>query len=206
MLKRVFDVIASLLGLTALLPFFVLAGIAIKIDSPGPVFYRGIRAGRYGIPFKIFKFRTMVVDAENLGGGTTALGDKRITRMGAILRKFKLDEFPQLINIILGDMSLVGPRPELLQYTDLFEGEEKKILSVRPGVTDYSSMEFVALDEMVGRVDVDRIFEEKILARKNELRIKYVNEQNFLLDLKLIFLTLWGIVKKVKPSKKTAND
>jgi len=147
----------------------------------------------------------MVLNAEKLGGGTTALDDVRITRVGSLLRKFKLDEFPQLINIIRGDMSLVGPRPELLQYTNLFKGEEKKILSVRPGITDYSSMEFVALEEMVGRVDVDRIFEEKILARKNDLRIKYVNEQSFLLDIKLIFLTLWGIVKKIKSPKKNSG-
>ncbi|PIR01130.1 MAG: hypothetical protein COV66_03025 [Nitrospinae bacterium CG11_big_fil_rev_8_21_14_0_20_45_15] len=205
MLKRMFDVTASLMGLVVLFPFFIIAGIAIKLDSPGPVFYRGVRAGRYGVPFKIFKFRTMVLNAEKLGGGTTALDDVRITRVGSLLRKFKLDEFPQLINIIRGDMSLVGPRPELLQYTNLFKGEEKKILSVRPGITDYSSMEFVALEEMVGRVDVDRIFEEKILARKNDLRIKYVNEQSFLLDIKLIFLTLWGIVKKIKSPKKNSG-
>jgi lipopolysaccharide/colanic/teichoic acid biosynthesis glycosyltransferase len=177
MLKRVFDVIASLLGLVVLFPFFIIAGIAIKLDSKGPVFYRGIRAGRHGVPFKIFKFRTMVMNAEKLGGGTTALGDVRITRVGSLLRKFKLDEFPQLINIVLGDMSLVGPRPELLQYTDLFQGEEKKILSVRPGITDYSSMEFVALEEIVGRVDVDRIFEEKILARKNPCEKKSSADQ-----------------------------
>ncbi len=138
----------------------------------------------------------MVVDAEKIGGGTTALKDPRITRIGNFLRRYKLDELPQVLNVIKGDMSIVGPRPELAQYTNLYKGEELIILSVRPGITDYSSMKFIALDEAVGAGNADRAFEETVLAKKNELRVKYVKEHTFFGDLKLILQTLCLIFKK----------
>lgn len=187
--KRFFDFTACLLSLPFLLPFFCIISIVTKLDSPGPVFYRGWRTGLGGKPFRIFKFRTMVVDAEKIGGGTTALKDPRITRIGNFLRRYKFDELPQVLNVIKGDMSIVGPRPELAQYTGLYRGEELIILSVRPGITDYCSMKFSALDEVVGAGDADRVFEETVLARKNELRIRYVKERTFFGDIKLILQT-----------------
>ncbi len=195
-LKRIFDVSACLLSLPFLLFYFAITAIAIKLDSPGPVFYRGWRTGLGGKPLRIFKFRTMVVDAEKIGGGTTALKDSRITRIGKFLRRYKLDELPQIFNVIKGDMSLVGPRPELPQYTDQYKSEELIILSVRPGITDCSSIKFSALDEVVGAGDADRVFEETVLARKNELRIRYVKERTFFGDIHLILQTLGVIFRK----------
>jgi len=195
--KRIFDLAACLFVLPFLLLFFAITAIAIKLDSSGPVFYRGLRSGLGGRPYRIFKFRTMVVDAEKIGGGTTALKDPRITRIGNFLRRYKLDELPQVLNVIKGDMSIVGPRPELAQYTGLYKGEELIILSIRPGITDYSSMKFSALDEVVGAGDADRVFEETVLAKKNELRIKYVKERTFFGDIKLILQTLGLIFRKV---------
>lgn len=194
--KRIFDLSVCLIALPFFLPLFAIIAIIIKAESPGPVFYLGLRTGLGGKPFKIVKFRTMVVGAEKIGGGTTALNDSRIFRFGAFLRKYKLDELPQIFNVIKGDMSLVGPRPELAQYTGLYKGEELIILSVRPGITDYSSMKFSALDEIVGAGDADRVFEETVLARKNELRIRYVKERTFFGDIKLILQTLCLIFRK----------
>jgi len=195
-LKRLFDIIACFIALPFLLPFFAVIAIIIKLNSPGPAFYRGWRTGLGGKPFRIFKFRTMVVNAEELGGGTTALNDSRIFRFGSVLRKYKLDELPQVLNITKGNMSLVGPRPELPQYTNQYKGEELIILSVLPGITDYSSMKFSALDEVVGAGDADRVFEEAVLAKKNQLRIRYVKERTFFGDIKLILQTLGLILKK----------
>jgi lipopolysaccharide/colanic/teichoic acid biosynthesis glycosyltransferase len=205
MLKKTFDIVACLIALPFLLPFFAIIGIMIKVYYPGPVFYRGWRTGLCGRPFRIFKFRTMVLDAEKTGGGTTALNDSRIFRFGAFLRKYKLDELPQIFNVIKGDMSLVGPRPELLQYTAQYQGEEKIILTVLPGITDYSSTVFSSLDELVGSENADEVFENNVLPIKNQLRIKYVKEQSlgtdFLIILqtfKKIFLKIFTTVKKVE--------
>lgn len=137
------------------------------------------------------------MNAEKLGGGTTALQDKRITQIGHFLRKTKLDEIPQLFNIILGQMSFIGPRPELPQYTNLYNEEEKIILSVRPGITDLSSKHFVNLDEVVGSDDADSAYEQYVLKKKNQLRIQYVKEQNFLLDMYLFFSTILVVSKKI---------
>lgn len=196
MIKRMFDIAAGLVGLVLLFPFLVIVGILIKLDSAGPAFYRGIRAGRHGRPFRIFKFRTMVRDAEELGGGTTALRDSRITKIGTFLRRYKIDELPQLLNVIKGDMSFVGPRPELLQYTRNYTGAEICILDVRPGITDLSSIEFISLDEHVGHKDADNVFEKTVLPLKNRLRIKYVQEKSVLLDIKIILKTIFKILSK----------
>jgi len=201
MLKRLFDIIICLISLPFLFPFFIIFAIIIKLSSPGPVFYRGLRTGLHGRTFRIFKFRTMVINAEKLGGGTTALNDFRIFEFGKFLRRYKLDELPQIINVIKGDMSLVGPRPELPQYTNQFKGEELLILNVRPGMTDYSSVKYFSLQEIVGSKNADQVFEEKILKEKNKLRIKYVKEQNFFQDIKLIFQSFICIFRRIYNDK-----
>jgi lipopolysaccharide/colanic/teichoic acid biosynthesis glycosyltransferase len=200
-LKQIFDVGVCFIALPFLLPLILIIAIIIKLNSPGPVFYRGWRTGLGGRPFRIFKFRTMVPNAERLGGGTTALNDPRITRVGMFLRKYKLDEVPQNFNVIKGDMSLVGPRPELPEYTFKYRGEEKIILEVRPGITDYSSIVFTSLDEHVGPKNADEVFEKNILRVKNQLRIKYVKEQSFGTDLLIILRTFAKILCKVRGSK-----
>lgn len=196
MLKRIFDVSTSLFFLPILLPLFLIVAILIKIDSSGPIFYRGIRAGKNSKAFHILKFRTMVPDAERIGSPTTSLNDFRITRAGTFLRKYKLDELPQIINVIKGDMSIVGPRPELLEYAAKYEGEEKLILSMRPGITDYSSIKFNSLDVLVGEVNANKVFNEKILPQRTALKLKYVKEFTFLADIRLIFLTFQVIIMK----------
>ena len=183
MLKRAFDMMASAVGLLILAPVLFLIALAIKTDSRGPVFYRGRRVGRHGRPFRIFKFRTMVVEAENLGGPSTSDDDPRITRMGLRLRKYKLDELPQLINVLIGDMSLVGPRPEVQQYVDLFTEEEKAILSVRPGITDWASL--WNSDEgtlLAGAADPEKTYLEEIRPQKIRLQLKYVRERSLRTD------------------------
>lgn len=194
--KRILDLLLAIIFLVALLPVILIIAIAIVIDSGFPVFYRAQRGGYKNKPFRIFKFRTMVKNADKIGGGTTALNDSRITKVGNFLRKTKLDEVANLLSIIKGDMSFIGPRPELLQYTDEYEGAEKYILEVRPGITDYSSIEFINLDEIVGSENADEYYEKYVLKKKNLLRIKYAATVSFSTDLKLFWLTVWGVVKK----------
>lgn len=198
MAKRLFDLVCAVIGLIIVTPLFLIVSVWIKLDSPGPVFYRGVRTGMNGKPFQIFKFRTLVEDAEKLGGPSTAHDDPRETRAGRFLRQHKLDELPQLINILMGEMSLVGPRPEVPQYTALYEGEERLILSVRPGITDYSSIQFINLGKVLGSTNADRIYEEKVRPIKNQLRVKYVKEQNFWVDLKIICLTLYKLIRHIR--------
>lgn len=195
-IKRTIDFILALILAGLVSPVIFIVALLIKIDSKGSVFYRGLRTGYHGKEFRIYKFRSMVPNADKLGGGTTALNDSRITRVGRFIRKTKLDEVPQLFNIILGQMSFVGPRPELPLYTKQFEGIEKIILSVRPGITDISSIRFINLDEIVGETNADEMFEKYVLKRKNELRVKYVLEQSFILDIKLFMLTVWRVIYK----------
>lgn len=165
-MKSKLDFLLALVFLIVLLPVYIIISLAIIIDSGFPVFYKADRGGYKGVPFKIFKFRSMVKNADKIGGGTTALNDPRITRVGAFLRKTKLDEIPQLFNILNGTMSFIGPRPELLKYTNQYEGEEKLILEVRPGITDYSSIEFINLDEIVGGENADEMYEKHVLKKK----------------------------------------
>ena len=195
--KRIIDVVLALLVLLAIWPVIVFVGVAVKLSSPGPIFYRGLRAGLQGKPFRIIKFRTMIEDAESLGGPTTGTNDNRVTRIGAFLRRTKLDEFPQFLNVLVGDMSLVGPRPEVLEYTATYKNEEKIILSMRPGITDYSSIEFANLDDLVGNIDPDRYFRENIMPRKTELRVKYVKEWSLGSDCNILWMTFCRIMKKI---------
>lgn len=195
-LKRIIDFIFAIILFIVLIPFYFIIGLAIAIESGFPVFYRPKRGGYKEKPFRIFKFRTMVKDADKIGGGTTALNDPRITKVGKFLRKTKLDEIPQLLNVISGSMSFIGPRPELLKYTTTYEGAEKDILKVRPGITDFSSIEFINLDEIVGGENADEMYEKYVLKKKNELRIKYAHEVSFLTDFKLFFKTIFKVIKK----------
>ena len=195
-IKRFIDIALATISLIALSPFFVLIALCIAVETGFPILYRANRGGYKDRDFKINKFRTMVKDADKIGGGTTALNDPRITKVGAFLRKTKLDEIAQLFNIIDGSMSFIGPRPELTRYTEQYDDLQKNILNVRPGLTDYSSITFINLDEIVGTDNADEIYEKYVLQEKNYLRLKYVNEVSFVTDVKLFFLTAIRVIQK----------
>lgn len=194
--KRIIDLVLSIFLIILLSPVILLVSLAIIIDSGFPVFYRAKRGGYNNKVFRIFKFRTMVQNADKIGGGTTALNDNRITKVGNFLRKTKIDEIANLVSIIKGDMSFIGPRPELLRYTDAYEGVEKYILKVRPGITDYSSIEFINLDEIVGGENADEYYEKYVLKKKNLLRVKYAAKVSFKTDITLFFTTVFDVIKK----------
>lgn len=183
--------------LLVLWPIYLIVAVAVAIDDGFPVFYRPQRGGYKNKTFRIFKFRTMVKNADKIGGGTTALNDPRITKVGNFLRKTKMDEIPQLFNIIGGSMSFIGPRPELLKYVNQYHGDEKLILEVRPGITDFSSVEFINLDEIVGGAEnADEMYEKYVLKKKNQFRIKYAKEVSFKTDCRLFFNTVGSVLKK----------
>lgn len=191
MLKRLCDIVVSAVALLLLLPVFAVVGILIKLDSQGPVFFRQVRVGLHGRPFRIFKFRTMVVNAEKLGGPSTTADDRRITRNGKWIRRFNLDELPQLINVLKGEMSVVGPRPEVPQYVALFSAEEKEILLVRPGITDWATLWI--RDEghlLAGSDDPERAYLEKIWPEKHRLALEYVRRRSLGVDLEIMAKTL----------------
>ncbi|SMP14005.1 Sugar transferase involved in LPS biosynthesis (colanic, teichoic acid) [Desulfurobacterium pacificum] len=194
--KRAFDFIASLCGLIILFPMFIVIAVLIKIEDGGRVFFRQTRVGQNGKLFKIYKFRTMVENAEKMGAQVTKGDDPRITKIGKILRKYKLDEFPQLINVVKGEMSLVGPRPEVPKYVKFFEEDYKEILRVKPGITDYASLEYKDENELLRGVDdPERVYLEKILPEKIKYYKRYLKEISFLTDLKLILKTIMEIFK-----------
>ena len=195
--KRFMDVAVSLALLSVSWPFMLAVAVSVKLSGPGPVFYRGLRGGFHWQSFRILKFRTMVHNAESLGGPTTGSNDPRVTSVGRILRRTKLDELPQFINVLLGDMSLVGPRPEVLEYTSQYKGEERLILAMRPGITDYSSIEFADLDDRVGSDDPDAYFRQYILPRKNLLRLKYVKEWSIASDFRILWLTFLRVIQRI---------
>ena len=195
-IKRVISLVIALPFLIIAIPLYIVIGLAIMLEDGGPVFYRPLRGGYKNKPFRIFKFRTMVKNADKIGGGTTANHDPRITKVGSVLRKTKLDETANLLNIFIGTMCFIGPRPELLQYTEKYEGDEKKILEVRPGVTDYSSIEFINLDEIVGSVNADEMYEKKVLRKKNRLRVKYAESVSFGTDVYIFFKTILKVLEK----------
>ncbi len=200
-MKRLFDIIFSVTGLLILLPVLLLISLLIKLDSKGPIFYRGVRVGHWGKLFRMYKFRTMVMNAEKLGGPSTANDDPRLTKMGRLLRKYKLDELPQLVNVLKGEMSFVGPRPEVKPYVDMFTEEEKAILTVRPGITDWASI--WDSDEgaiLAGSPDPEKTYMEKIRPHKIRLQLEYVRNQSFGTDLKIIQLTLRTIISRKRPS------
>ena len=202
--KRPLDIALAIVGLVIILPIVLLIAFLIKSGSSGPIFYRGVRSGRYGIPFRIFKFRTMVEDAENIGGPSTALNDPRLTSVGKFLRKYKLDELPQLFNILFGEMSFVGPRPQVEKYTRLYKGEEELILQVRPGLTDYASIRLIHLDALLGDENVDEKYITEIEPLKNKLRIQYAKEISLLVDIKIFFMTIFQLFK-IRSKWNTSN-
>ncbi|MDD3173547.1 MAG: sugar transferase [Herbinix sp.] len=195
-IKRIIGFLFAMILIVALLPIFIIISVTVVFSSGIPIFYRAERGGYQGKTFRIYKFRTMVKDADKIGGGTSALNDKRITKVGHFLRKTKLDEIPQLINILKGEMSFVGPRPELIKYTLKYTEEEKIILEVRPGITDYSSIKYINLDEIVGEKNADEVYENNILPFKNKLRLKYVENVSFRTDCKLLFITIANVIQK----------
>lgn len=196
-MKRIFDFIASGLGLIVLCPLFIVLAVWIKLDSKGPVFYRQVRVGYKNKDFRIFKFRSMRVGADK--GSLVTIGghDPRVTRSGYFIRKFKFDELPQLINVFLGDMSLVGPRPEVRHYVDCWTPEQMHVLDVRPGITDPASIKFRNENELMEKAeDPEKYYIEVIMQEKIKLYLEYVERHSFLYDLGLIFMTFWVIVSE----------
>ncbi|MDO8663591.1 MAG: sugar transferase [Candidatus Wildermuthbacteria bacterium] len=192
MSKRLFDIFFSFSGLLIIWPILLFLAILIKRDSPGPVFYRGVRVGRQGKEFKIFKFRTMVENAEKLGGPSTAGDDPRLTKIGNFLKKYQLDELPQLINVLRDEMSLAGPRPEVKMYVDMMAEEERKIiLSIKPGMTDLASLwNFHESEVLKGSLDPEKTYMEKIRPEKIRLQLEYVKNRSFMLDLRIVIKTI----------------
>lgn len=189
-MKRCFDLVVAGLGLALISPLLALLAIWVRLDSRGPVFYRGIRAGLSGRPFRILKLRTMVNNAEALGGAETPTDDPRITCAGKFLRRYKLDELPQLLNVVLGDMSLVGPRPEVMDEVLRYTEREKLVLTVRPGITDWASLKFHHEGEILkGSTDPHRAYHEKIRPEKLRLQEQYVLDNSLLTDIKIIART-----------------
>ena len=196
-MKRAFDIIASGLGLIVLSPLFLILAVWIKLDSPGPVLYRQVRVGRNNKDFRIFKFRSMQVGSDK--GSLVTIGgrDARITRSGYYIRKFKLDELPQLLNVFVGDMSLVGPRPEVRHYVDYWTPEQMHVLDVRPGMTDPASIKFRNENELMAQAeDPEKYYVEVIMQEKLKLYLDYVQHHSFWGDIGLIFKTFWVIVKE----------
>jgi lipopolysaccharide/colanic/teichoic acid biosynthesis glycosyltransferase len=198
--KRIFDLIISAIALVALSPLLIMIGVSIKLDHRGAVFYRGVRIGRNGRPFRVIKFRSMRMDAERIGGVTTADDDPRITRVGWWLRKTKVDELPQLVNVLVGEMSLVGPRPEVERYVRLMTDEERVILSVAPGLTDWATL--WNSDEgalLAGVADPDEMYLRVIRPEKIRLQLEYVRRRSFWIDITILLRTAAAIVLRIKP-------
>ena len=195
-LKRVMDIVISGGALLVIWPVLLLIALAIKIDDPGPVFYRQVRVGRNGKEFRIFKFRTMVVDADKKGLAITVGRDHRITRMGRLLRKTKLDELAQLINVLIGEMSFVGPRPEVPKYVNMYTPYQRQVLLVRPGITDYASIAYRNENDMLeGADDPEKMYIDVIMPDKIELNMKYLREISPLADIRLILSTIIAVIR-----------
>jgi lipopolysaccharide/colanic/teichoic acid biosynthesis glycosyltransferase len=210
MLRRCFDILVSASGILLLLPVFIVIGIAVRLTSPGAAIFRQERVGRQFRSFKIYKFRTMVNDAPSLGGPITFGRDPRITWIGALLRKTKIDELPQLLNVLRGDMSLVGPRPENPEYVELYRNDYKEVLTVRPGITDLASIRFRDEAEILGHAqDPEREYVERVLPEKIRLAKEYIQRSSFVFDVLIIAKTLLKVVwpSPVEPPcpRKTAS-
>lgn len=195
MLKRLFDIFCSSIGLVILSPILLLLALLIKFESKGPVFFLQTRVGLNNKDFNLFKFRSMFMDAEKRGQLTVGMRDPRITRTGYYLRKFKLDEVPQLLNVIKGDMSLVGPRPEVRKYVNLYNTKQMQVLSVRPGITDYASIKFINENELLAQANDPEVFYiNEIMPQKLELNISYIEQKGFFKDISLILKTCLKII------------
>lgn len=190
-IKRIFDIIMSLIGIIILSPLLIIVSIAIKVSSPGNILFLQKRVGKNGEEFNIYKFRTMVSDAEKLGKQITVGNDSRITKVGAFLRKFKIDELPQLFNVFNGDMSLVGPRPEVPKYVALYNEEQRKVLSIRPGITDMASLRYRDENDILGKVDnPEEYYINVIMQDKLKLNLEYIEKSNIIFDISLILKTI----------------
>lgn len=195
-LKRIYDVIFSAIGLIALSPFFAVIAILIKADSPGPIFFKQTRVGKNGAFFNIYKFRKMYMDAGDKGLKITTSNDARITDFGKILRKYKLDEFPQLWNVLKGDMSIVGPRPETPNYVEYYSEEQRKILELRPGITDYASVEFINEGDLLEKCDdPNKYYIETLIPLKIQRNMDYMQDISIRTDIRIILLTLGKIIR-----------
>jgi lipopolysaccharide/colanic/teichoic acid biosynthesis glycosyltransferase len=193
--KRLFEMTAAVVGLIILLPFFVAIGIAIKLNDGGPIFYRASRVGKGGIVFGLYKFRTMVVGADSKGPGITANGDKRITTVGRWLRRTKLDELPQLLNVLAGDMSLVGPRPEDPRYVALYTPGQRQILRVRPGITSAASLAYRSEERMLSGPDWETTYRTEVMPAKLAIDLDYQSRATLWTDLRLIVSTVAALLK-----------
>ncbi|HMQ67511.1 MAG TPA: sugar transferase [Ignavibacteria bacterium] len=194
MLKRIFDIIFSSAGLLLLLPVFIVVAIIVKLDSKGPVFYKQSRVGKNNKDFRLYKFRTMDPDSDKKGLLTVGGKDPRITRSGYYLRKFKLDELPQLINVLIGEMSFVGPRPEVRKYVDIYTEEQIKVLDVSPGITDVASIKYRNENELLEKADdPEKYYIEIIMPDKIDLNLEYINQRSVFKDVKVILKTLTSV-------------
>lgn len=194
-MKRIFDFTLSLIGLLLLSPLFLAVAVWIACDSKGGVFYRQVRVGRGGEDFKLYKFRSMRVGSDRKGLLTVGGRDSRITRSGYFIRKYKIDELPQLINVLVGDMSFVGPRPEVRRYVDLYTPEQMKVLSVRPGITDMASIKYRNENDLLASAaDPERYYIDVVMPDKLRINLEYIAGRSLMLDIKLIFRTLFKIV------------
>ena len=193
-MKRIFDIVFSFIGIIILLPIFILISLIILFASKGGIFYRQTRVGKNNKDFKIFKFRTMYPDSDKKGLLTVGSRDSRITKPGYFLRKYKLDELPQLFNVFIGDMSFVGPRPEVRKYVEMYNDEQKKVLSVRPGITDYTSIKYRNENDILAKSkNPEQTYIKEIMPAKLELNLKYIREKSTITDLKIIFKTILKI-------------
>ena len=196
-MKRIFDIVASGFGLLVMSPVFLRLAIWIKLDSKGPVFYRQVRVGRKTRDFRIIKFRSLRVGADKMGLITVGGHDPRVTRSGYFIRKYKLDEFPQLINVFIGDMSLVGPRPEVRKYVDLYTSEQMQVLDVRPGVTSLASIRYRNENELLEKVeDSDQYYINVVMQDKLAIDLEYIRNVSFGYDIRLVFQTFWEIIRR----------
>jgi lipopolysaccharide/colanic/teichoic acid biosynthesis glycosyltransferase len=193
-MKRLFDIIFSFIGLIILLPFFIIIALLIVMDSRGGIFYKQVRVGLDGKDFTLLKFRSMKTNSDKGSLLTVGDNDSRITSIGSFIRKYKIDELPQLINVLFGDMSLVGPRPEVRKYVDLYNAEQKQVLNVKPGLTDYASIEYSNENEILGKaLNPEQTYIDEIMPAKLKLNLKYISEKSFGVDLKII----WRTIKKI---------
>lgn len=194
MFKRLFDIICSAIGIIILSPLFVILWIAVKLESKGPALFLQTRVGKNNHDFKLYKFRTMFLDSESRGQLTVGMRDPRITKVGYTLRKYKLDELPQLFNVLFGDMSLVGPRPEVRKYVNYYTEEQLKVLSVRPGITDIASIQFINENELLASAEnPEEYYISHIMPQKLALNLKYINSNLLLKDVGLILKTIFKI-------------
>jgi lipopolysaccharide/colanic/teichoic acid biosynthesis glycosyltransferase len=195
-LKRLFDIFFSFFGLVLLIPLFIVIALLIAIDSRGGVFYKQSRVGKNNVDFNLLKFRSMKTGADKNGLLTVGGKDSRITKIGYFIRKYKIDELPQLINVLSGTMSLVGPRPEVRKYVDLYNDNQKQVLNVKPGLTDFASIVFSKENDLLAAAEnPEEVYINKIMPLKLKLNLKYIEEQSISTDLKIIFKTLGKILK-----------